>query len=466
MSADKNKSQSFKRRMVWIKSVLIAVIIIAIYYPVLSFDFVDHDDKNFIVYNPHLQQGVSLPGFKWAVTAGLTEGTPHVDYWQPVTVISRLLDAQLYGMNPSGHHATNLLIHILNAFLVWFLFSELTHGSPTAYLTAFLFAVHPLQVEPVAWVTARKDLLSVFFGLLSTLSYFRFIISGKTKKFYLWSFLFFILGTLSKPSIGIIFTVFLLMDFWPLKRIQKSLSGIWLCLIEKIPFVIIFACVMMAPFLSIPVSMSYYPKIIMAQIAAFHYFRYLGKILVPVNLSLYPSVFTYEYPGWLYLACVVLLLGLCFWFFKLLRQSDPEIGFGWLWFFLLLIPFAPVNTPGDRFTYFPIIGIIFLMMSFLTKIASRNRLDSTLVKLVLIGLILGSSVYSHRQLLIWKDTNALFEYTLRVSPENQLVQNDYGVFLMSQGKSEQAFAHYLKTQELRQQRMDKVKEMNGNLLIN
>ena len=150
----------------------LVLVIFTVYGCVSTFDFINFlDDDLYITGNPHIQNGLTFAGFKWAFLADLVYNSRFADYWQPVTFISRMIDVQLYGSNAGGHHLTNLLIHILNAVMLFFLFLKMTGNSWRSAFLSFVFALHPIQVEAVAWITARKDLLSAFFAIITLLTY-------------------------------------------------------------------------------------------------------------------------------------------------------------------------------------------------------------------------------------------------------------------------------------------------------
>ena len=242
---------------------------IALYWPVTRFDFVNYDDPLYVTENPHVQAGLTWEGLAWAFGRVHGEGT----YWHPLTWVSHMVDWQLYGLNPWGHHLTSVLLHAANAVLVFLVFRRMTGAFWQCAVLAGVFALHPLQVDSVAWVTERKNLLSAFFWLLTTWAYVRYV-QGPTQVprssgapssanpsrspfYYALSLVLFALGLMCKPILVTLPFVLLLLDFWPLGRMQNAAAGemrprsritfhvsrftLLPLLIEKIPFLVLTA---------------------------------------------------------------------------------------------------------------------------------------------------------------------------------------------------------------------------------
>ena len=227
----------------WLMAVLLALVTIAVYWPATRCDFVNYDDDVYVTENAHVQSGLTWEGMKWACS------NPVAANWHPLTVLSHMLDCQVFGLNPWGHHLTNVLLHALNAALVFVLLQQMTGATWRSLLVAALFAVHPLRVESVAWVTERKDVLSGFFGLLALIFYVRYaqrseirmsevrsaeaggarthrsLITSPHPIFYLLSLFFFALGLMSKPMLVTWPFVMLLLDYWPLGRMQNAAAS-------------------------------------------------------------------------------------------------------------------------------------------------------------------------------------------------------------------------------------------------
>ena len=248
-------------------AVLLALVTIALYWPVTRFDFVNYDDPLYVTENPHVQAGLTWEGLVWAFGRVHGEGT----YWHPLTWVSHMVDCQLYGLKPWGHHLTSVLLHAANVVLVFLVFRRMTGAFWRCVLLAGVFALHPLQVDSVAWVTERKNLLSAFFWLLTTWAYVRYV-KGRTQSpgssgtqpatgprpsslYYALSLALFALGLMCKPILVTLPFALLLLDYWPLGRMQNAAAGdtrpasgftfhvsrftLLSLLVEKIPFFVL-----------------------------------------------------------------------------------------------------------------------------------------------------------------------------------------------------------------------------------
>ena len=227
-------------------SLFLILVIVIVYVQVGTFDFVDFDDGLYVTENSYVQKGLTIEGCIWAFT------TSHAGNWHPLTWLSHMLDCELYGLNPAGHHYTNIAFHIANTLLLFFILFRMTGALWKSAFVATLFALHPLHVESVAWVSERKDVLSTFFGLLMIGAYYRYVKISSLKN-YLLIIIFLALGLIGKPMLVTFPFVLLLLDFWPLKRIQfknnyhlqperpthHGFKGIFQLILEKIPLFIL-----------------------------------------------------------------------------------------------------------------------------------------------------------------------------------------------------------------------------------
>ena len=192
------------------------------------------DDDLYVYQNPQVRGGLTWAGLRWALSADLLFESPNADYWMPVTILTRMLDVELFGLDPAGHHGTNVLLHALNAVLVFLLLEGLTGAAYRSALAAAVLAVHPLTVESVAWVTERKDVLSGVFWALSLMAYGRYA-TRRSRTAYVLALVFLCLGLMTKPTLAVLPAVLLVLDFWPLGRWRRP-SDIGALLLEKAPF--------------------------------------------------------------------------------------------------------------------------------------------------------------------------------------------------------------------------------------
>ena len=340
MEPDKTALQGKVPAALFLLCVLLAAATLAVYWPVIHCDFLNYDDPEYFTSNPHVLTGLTPGNVVWAFTTG------HASNWHPVTWLSLMLDAQLSGKGPVGPHLTNLMFHAANTVLLFLLFRRMTAATWRSALVAALFALHPLHVESVAWVTERKDVLSAFFGLLSLWGYVRFVeefkIQNSTfKAFYVLSLLAFALGLMSKPVLVTLPLVMLLLDWWPLSRSAESgaTTGqpgtLNQLILEKWPFIALSAISCLVTFLvqqkgGAVAALTKYSPSERVENAFVSYARYLGKIFWPATLAT-----PYPHPGHWPLGLVLLAVAL----FVALSvaagwwgQRFPFAPVGWFWF--------------------------------------------------------------------------------------------------------------------------------------
>ena len=333
---------------------LIFAIIVA-YWQVRSYAFVGYDDELYVTENLNVQKGFTVKGLKWAFT------TFHSANWHPITWLSHMLDCELYGLNPIGHHWTNVQLHIANTLLLFFLLFKMTGALWRSAFVAALFALHPLHVESVAWVAERKDVLSTFFGLLSIAAYYRYVKNPRIIN-YVLIILLLGLGLMSKPMLVTFPFVFLLLDLWPLKRLKfhkntcakaveffgfkAILQLVW----EKIPLFVLVTIVSVLTFIAQQSegavkalgALSLTTRIANALIS---YVIYVAKAIWPINLAVF-----YPYPKdlqmWKIAGAGLLLLSAFFLVFRTIK-TKPYLFVGWLWYIGTLVPVIGLVQVGD-----------------------------------------------------------------------------------------------------------------------
>ncbi len=360
-------------------AIVLATVTLLVYLPVLRNGFVNYDDPDYILNNPHVKAGLTWSGIAWAFQS--TEA----DNWHPLTWISHMADCQIFGLNPAGHHLVNVLLHAANTLLLFVLLNRLTGALWRSALVAALFAWHPLHVESVAWASERKDVLSAFFWMLTLLAYakhaagdkcqvtrtggFLSRVTGHLSPHYFLAVFLFACGLMSKPMVVTLPFVLLLLDFWPLKRITIHGSRITIArlIAEKIPFFVltIASCVVTRIAQSGAVwSGASLPFSFRLENALMSYVRYLGKMFWPADLAL-----IYPYPHQWPLPAVIaagLLLGLISVLAVLRAGRFPYLAVGWFWFLGTLVPAiglvqAGIQSMADRYTYLPGIGLFIVV---------------------------------------------------------------------------------------------------------
>ena len=480
--------------------VVLAALVLAVYWPVQDDGFLCFDDSDYVTDKPQVKAGVTWPGIRYALTAGV------VGNWHPVTTLSHILDCQFFGLNAGPMHVVNAALHAANALLLFLVLRLMTGAVWRSAFVAAFFALHPLRVESVAWISERKDVLSAFFFLLTLWAYARSA-EGRRKsdntqhatrntfhvsRYYLLSLLFFTLGLMSKPMVVTLPFVLLLLDYWPLRRLELSSlnprpSSITALLREKAPF---FALAAIFSVLTLFVQSHMGTTALNARFtmedrvanALVSYVRYLGKMFWPTDLAaIYPHPASRYYlrdqwPGWEICAAGLLLLAvstLCL----CQARRRPYLAVGWFWYLGMMVPVIGLIQAGeqsmaDRYTYLPLIGPVLSLVWLLSELASSRtdevrsqmrqrtgalsaRSDKRLVfgkdripivqwALAALAVILLAvcSVLTRHQLHYWRDSVSLFEHTVEVTADNPGAQFALGIGLEKQGQVRRAMVHY------------------------
>jgi tetratricopeptide (TPR) repeat protein len=443
-------------RREFLLAALLAIATLVTYSPLWQCDFVSYDDTGYVTENTHVQEGLTRESIAWAWT------TTHMSNWHPLTWLSLELDAQFYGLDPFGFHLTNLLLHLGNTLLLFGLLVRMTGAVWRSVFVAALFALHPLHVESVAWVSERKDVLSTLFGLLALWAYARFAETPQGG-WYVLVVLFLALSLLAKPMLVTLPFLLLLLDYWPLCRwqphgksgltacpaVQRPVSLRWL-LLEKIPLfclcVAFCAVALWTQEQSGSVTyLEHLPLLARLANAAVSYVQYLGQTIVPVNLApFYPHPIDSLDPWWV-VGASLLLLGLTVLILGYWRRC-PYLAVGWLWYLGTLVPVIGLVQVGlqaraDRYTYIPLVGIFLLSvwgLADLTRSRQRQRALACLGGLALVGLLLTS----WNQVHYWQNSFLLWERDLMVTGGNAVAHTNMGKYLQTEGRTEEAIRHW------------------------
>jgi tetratricopeptide (TPR) repeat protein len=401
----------------------LALAVFATYAQVARYDFVNFDDPSYITDNPHLRNGISVEGLRWALTSG------EAGYWFPVTRISELLDWQLFGLRSGPHHLTNVVWHILATL---FLFAFLHRATGARWRSAFvacLFALHPLHVESVAWVTERKDVLSAFFWFLALWGYARYTERASTAR-YLLVLVSFCLGLMSKPMLVTLPLVLVLLDFWPFGRWSPKTPSLKdLRLQEKIPFFVLSAAAAITTYLAqrsagAVVAVSGAPLGMRMGNALVSYVIYIGKTLWPADLAVfYP--YQKDQPPWQPILAAMAIAGISTIALRSFRRR-PYLAVGWLWYLVTLLPVIGLVQAGeqayaDRFTYLPMVGLLIMLAWWLPA----RPAVAAIAAVVCLAAILATWV----QIGYWKNSESLYRHALDVTQDNYLAHYQLGVFL-------------------------------------
>ncbi len=442
---------------------------LVVFWQVASHEFINFDDDRYVTENTHVQAGLSRESIIWAFTA------TDVSNWHPLTWLSHMLDYQLYGMNPKGHHLTNVFFHLANTIFLFLILKWMTGALWRSTFVAALFALHPLHVESVAWVAERKDVLSTFFWILTIWTYLRYVERPAFNRYLLILFSL-TLGLMAKPMLVTLPFVLLLLDYWPLDRFQLSQSGsahpikkqASLCATklraenfrlfgEKVP---LFALAAISSIVTFLVQRSggsvggwdLYPVKIRIANALISYVSYIGKMIWPQNLAIF-----YPHPGqslqlW-QAAGAGLLLGLISMAVLRVARRHPYLAVGWFWYLGTLVPVIGLVQMGaqamaDRYTYVPLIGLFIMIAWGIPHLVMRFRYRRIFLASVAGTVLAASLILTWTQLYHWKNTATLFQQALKVTENNYLAYNNLGNVLARQGKVKQAIAHYVKALQI------------------
>ncbi|MFZ5799681.1 MAG: tetratricopeptide repeat protein [Thermodesulfobacteriota bacterium] len=430
---------------------LLATLVALVFRQVLSFDFINFDDPIYITENRHVQQGLAPETVKWAFTTHLH------GHYHPLTWLSHAADVQFFGLDPAGHHFSGVLLHLLTSLLLFLALARMTGAAWTSGFVAALFAVHPLHVEPVAWVADRKDLLCGFFWTLSLWLY-----AGYVAKKSLWRLFLlmaaYLLGLLAKTMMITLPLVLLLMDIWPLQRFGRSaaptrgpdvpVAKAARLLLEKSGLLLIAGI-----FVLVSTGAMEDLRVEAKTLSPFWRYdfllflpHYLQKFIWPVRLSpLYPYV---ENPAVLQLFLGAAGLAAVTLITVLVSRRFPFLLTGWLWFLVTLLPVAGLIHGGphrvaDRYTYIPLIGL-FIALAWTWKMFSdRNPHRPRTMATAAVVLLTVLSVLSWQQANRWRSSISLFEHVISVHPANEVALNNLGDALDRQGKKQEAMDRYL-----------------------
>jgi len=432
------------RRTKWLLCALLGAAVLAAYGPALHCGFVNYDDPAYVTANWHVQHGLNAQSVRWAFT------TDTASNWHPLTWLSHILDCQLYGLHPAGHHLTSVLLHAANSVLLLLLLHRLTGAlGPSAFVAA-MFALHPLRVESVVWISERKDVLSTLFWLLTVGCYACYVeefkVQGsKFKVFYGLSLLFFALGLMAKPMLVTLPFVLLLLDFWPLGRLEFGSRYSWRPIVEKIPFLVLAAASSLVTVLvqtrsGAVSSLTRFPLGIRLENVPVAYTRYLTKNFWPSDLASY-----YPYVGWTpgeiigAAALLAGITGLALW----RARSAPYAAVGWFWFLGVLVPTIGLVQVGgqslaDRYSYLPCIGLWIMVAWGLQDLASRRPfLRAAMTAAAGLAVVL-FALLAWRQTRVYRDSGTLWEATLRSYPNSLMAHNLLSRWFIEKEQWEQA----------------------------
>ena len=413
---------------------------VGLYYPALHNGFVNYDDPAYVTSNFHVQQGLTKQSVAWAFTSTAEAN------WHPLTWLSHMLDVRLFRLRPAGHHAQSLFWHAVNVVLLFLLLAKATGFMGRSTIVAALFAVHPLNVESVAWVAERKNVLCTFFLLLVFAAYGWYVKTPQAGRYLLVALLF-ALALMAKPMAITLPFLLLLIDFWPLERLpQRTIPAL---VLEKIPLLALSAISALVTFHEQRAggalgSTELLPLAMRVKNAIYSYFVYLDKAVWPSRLAVF-----YPHPEaslafWKVLAAAVILITITIacWHYRDRRY----LPVGWLWFLVTLAPVIGIVQVGrqawaDRYAYFPLWGLFVIIVWLLSEAALRIPLGRATQVAIALAVLAGYAVTAHSQITYWHDSYSLFAHAIQVTGPNAIAEGNLGSALIELRRPDLAAPH-------------------------
>lgn len=442
----------------WLPVCALFVVVAALYWPAVSFDFTNYDDDEYVTENPFIQRGFTFEMIRWSFKTG------HAANWHPLTWISHAIDWQFAGANPALHHATNILLHAINAALLYILLLRSTNAKGPSFVVALLFAVHPFNVETVAWVSERKNVLSTFFGLLCFIAYVGYA-KSKSKSSYVIACVTFALGLMSKPMLVTWPFVMLLLDYWPLNRIKTPLFPVPALLREMKPLV-----KEKVPFFALIVALSAVTYMVQTRggavgsVEAIPMIQRIGNALVSFcnyaimtiwpfgNAAFYPHPF-HMLPVWKALLCLAVLIAISVLIVRAGRAKRYLVT-GWFYYLGTLVPVIGIVQVGsqamaDRYAYVPILGLFIIFVWGALDFAARMKIAPRALAIVAGLVIVLLTARSWNQLPHWRNSITLWERAVAVTNDNYIARNNLGSAYLRTKQRDRALLEFTESLRIR-----------------
>jgi Tfp pilus assembly protein PilF len=420
--------------------IFLTVVIWIVFGQTVGHDFVNFDDDRYVYENTQVARGLTVDGFKWLLTHS------HASLWHPLTTLSHMVDCQVFGLRPGGHHFTNVILHNLGAILLFLVFRGMTGSIWRSAFVAAIFAIHPMRVESVAWIAERKDVLSGVFFTLTLGAYLHYTRKPSVGR-YLTMSIFLACGLMSKATFVTVPLVLLLLDYWPLQR-ANDFPAWRRMIVEKIPLFALSAAAAAATMFAQTVTMAsleQLPLLPRLKNAAVSLIIYLRQMFWPTDLAVF-----YPHPHdhlntWVALMAAALIVAITL-IAILAHQKYPYVFVGWFWYLILLVPVLGVVQAGlqaraDRFTYLPHIGVTMLLTWTCADLTQRWRNRQIILASAATCVIAGSMILSYNQTTYWRDSISLWEHALAVTPDNQTAHQNLAAALWSKGRTAEANKH-------------------------
>lgn len=428
-------------RVWWIALALVGVTFAA-FAQVRHFDFVNFDDQLYVTANPHVRAGLTWAGVVWAFSSSYAAN------WHPLTWLSHMVDVDWFGMNAGAHHLVSLAFHIINTLLVWLILRRMTGSMFRSALVAALFGVHPLHVESVAWVAERKDVLSMFFALLTLWAYTSYVNRPSPARYAL-ALMWFALGLMAKPMLVTLPFVLLLLDVWPLRRVGRVIP--WTrALLEKVPFVLL---VVISSVVTLVVqekggsisSLEAVPFGARMANVVESYANYLWNTIWPLNLAaFYPLPTTWRWAP--LIASGLTLVALTVAVLRLARER-PYLAVGWFWFLGTLVPVIGfvrfgAQARADRYMYLPMVGLLVASVWGLAALTDRWQIPKRVAGALAVVIVIACTLVTRAQAESWRNSTALWQHTIADTTGNSRAHANLGATWAALGRQADAAAEY------------------------
>jgi Tfp pilus assembly protein PilF len=442
MSAKNHAAANDQRwQAMWV-CLALAAITFAVFGQTAHHDFINFDDNDYVYANPVVAQGLTFKGLVWAFSGA------HAENWHPLTWLSHMLDCQLYGLRPAGHHVSSVIFHAATVIALFLVLRQMTGAFWRSAFVAAVFAIHPLRVESVAWVSERKDVLSGLFFMLTIAAYVRYARLPWSPARYGLVVLLFAMGLMCKPMLVTLPVVLLLLDYWPLRRMESQKFS--RLLLEKLPLLALSAGSCLVTLLeqtkltlptgsSLPLGMRLVNAVVSCAV-------YLGQMVYPAKLALfYPYPFK-GFPGWevalaALLAAALSLIAIWQW------KKQPWLLVGWLWYLVMLTPVLGIIQVGgqahaDRYTYLPQIGIYVAVTWLVAGWVAKWRIPRMAVGWIMAGIVGLLMVCAWKQTACWQNSETIWSHTIACTQDNDVAHLNLGLVFLQNGNVDGAIAEY------------------------
>src|SRR3989440_2529129 len=450
-------------RLILIYIVLTAVVL-AVFGQTGWFDFVNYDDGSYVFENANIRAGLTWRGVIWAFTH------IHSQNWHPLTIISHMIDCQIFGLKAGGHHFTNVLLHTIAALLLFVFLQAATQRFWRATFVTAIFAIHPLRVESVAWIAERKDVLSAVFFFLTLGVYARYARAQSLGRYLTMSILF-VCGLMSKPMLVTTPVILLLLDYWPLGRV-RDLKSCWRLVFEKLPlFALSLGSSIVTFWLQVrsPESVGQLPFLWRLRNALVTYLIYIGQIFWPMDLAVF-----YPHPDdrlalWQVAFAAAFLIAIT-WLVFPLRRNRPYLLVGWLWYSIMLVPVIGIVEVGlqghaDRYTYLPHIGLYIALTWLAVDLSSSLPYRKQIFAALGGAIIMILSAGSWKQTTYWRNSETLWTHTLAVTKGNDVAHTNLGLMLMDRAQLDDALSHFRTALDIRSSTLLPHYDLNFTLIL-